>query len=210
LYLKCLSCFSETRPKRQSQTCTSKRQRSAPESSSRGTIQQHDASKFKSTNHEWRYSQLEDKQYASIGLVIKRRGWGLLSQPERNIDIDIVRELYANAYSTEGNSIERVTWVRGHQIRYDRDAINTFLGDPFESIPNKLDAFGKQVARGNWDHNLIASYIFKEGKIDGSSVRFKRQDLVPEAQVWLLLIFHNIIPKRHNRCSGTSCCPCLF
>jgi hypothetical protein len=72
------------------------------------------------------------------------------------------------------------------------------LGDPFEVIPNELDAFGKQVARGNWDHNLIASNIFKEGKIDGSSVSFKRQDLVPEAQLWLPLILHNIIPKSHT------------
>ena len=43
-----------------------------------------------------------------------------------NIDVAIVKEFYANLYDPEDKSPKQVR-VRGHLVKFDADALNTFL-----------------------------------------------------------------------------------
>ena len=62
---------------------------------------------------------------------LERRKWDeeLTSFDEGNIDVAIVKELYANLYDPEDKSPKQVR-VRGHLIKFDEDALNTFLKTP--------------------------------------------------------------------------------
>ncbi|MCI84159.1 hypothetical protein A2U01_0105435, partial [Trifolium medium] len=42
--------------------------------------------------------------------------------------------------------------VRGRALGFDRDAINHYLGNPYElQAPDELCLYGQVLARGNWD-----------------------------------------------------------
>jgi len=72
---------------------------------------------------------------------IERRNWHkeLTNFSEGSIDVAIVKEFYANLYDLEDQSPKQVR-VRGHLIKFDVDALNTFLKTPMvieegESLP---------------------------------------------------------------------------
>ena len=62
---------------------------------------------------------------------LERRKWDeeLTSFNEGNIDVAIVKEFYANFYDPEDKSPKQAR-VRGHLIKFDEDALNTFLKTP--------------------------------------------------------------------------------
>ena len=60
--------------------------------------------------------------------------------PETTINPDIVREFYANAMPDCDKKemdarFSYTSYVRGVPVRFDRDAISTYLGDPLELDP---------------------------------------------------------------------------
>ena len=59
---------------------------------------------------------------------LERRRWDeeLTNFEEGKIDVAIVKEFYANLYDPEDESPKQVR-VRGHLIKFDEDALNTFL-----------------------------------------------------------------------------------
>ena len=72
---------------------------------------------------------------------IEWRNWHkeLTNFSEGSIDVAIVKEFYANLYDPEDKSPKQVR-VRGHLIKFDADALNTFLKTPVvieegESLP---------------------------------------------------------------------------
>jgi len=72
---------------------------------------------------------------------VERRNWHkeLINFLEGSINVVIVKEFYANLYDPEDKSPKQVR-VRGHLIKFDVDAINTFLKTPVvieegESLP---------------------------------------------------------------------------
>jgi hypothetical protein len=123
--------------------------------------------------------------------------------------MDIVREFYANAFPVDedGEPSEELftftTRVRGRSLSFDREAINTYLGNPMPlRSPDELCAFHKKQNQGNWDHDLIQRTILKEGcsyeiSQAGRAYRALKSDMNTPAQVVFKLILHNIRPKSH-------------
>jgi len=62
---------------------------------------------------------------------LERRNWQkeLTNFMDGSIDVAIVKEFYANFYDPEDNSPKQER-VRGHLIKFDADALNTFLKTP--------------------------------------------------------------------------------
>ena len=62
---------------------------------------------------------------------LKRRNWHeeFTIFEEGSIDVAIVKEFYANLYDPEDKSPKQVR-VRGHLVKFDEDALNTFLKTP--------------------------------------------------------------------------------
>ena len=72
---------------------------------------------------------------------IERRNWHkeFTNFSEGSINVAIVKEFYANLYDPKDKSPKQVR-VRGHVIKFDADALNTFLKTPVvieegESLP---------------------------------------------------------------------------
>jgi len=71
-----------------------------------------------------RQIKLQDEEYSEFTVEICRINWTKLAQPLAKFDEDVVREFYANAWPTEGQSNELKSKVRGTWICYDRNVIN--------------------------------------------------------------------------------------
>ncbi|MCI32061.1 hypothetical protein A2U01_0053273, partial [Trifolium medium] len=96
------------------------------------------------------------------------------------------------------------TMVRGREIRYDRDAINAYLGRLF-TLPHgeELCAFQKQLSRGNWDIPLMTRTLLRRnGGFEYSAaqnpLRVLRDEMATFTQLLLLLVLHNIQPCSHT------------
>ena len=72
-----------------------------------------------------------DIEFHEFKEELERRRWDeeLTSFEEGSIDVAIVKEFYANLYDPEDKSTMQVR-VRGHLIKFDEDALNTFLKTP--------------------------------------------------------------------------------
>ncbi|GAU39930.1 hypothetical protein TSUD_275300 [Trifolium subterraneum] len=133
------------------------------------------------------------------------QGWGKLVNPPSGLNCDLVREFYANAIpAEEDQEISFRTMVRGREIWFNRDAINSYLGNPSNLPSDELCEFSKLVARGNWDVPAINQALLRPGayveyNADGSSpLREIRDDLTKLSQLLLLLVLNNILPKSHT------------
>ena len=80
--------------------------------------------------HKERHVQLREDEYHDFQGEIARRHWARLVTPMAKFDLEIVIEFYANAWPTEEEVRDMRSWVRGHWIPFDADAISQFLGDP--------------------------------------------------------------------------------
>jgi hypothetical protein len=178
-----------------------------------------DNTRFLSAAHQERFNELctrtfwHDKQFQLSptrdykGLLdnFEKRKWGKLLDPHVQINADIVREFYANVLpmDEEGEPSEGhftfTTRVRGRSLSFDREAINTYLGN---LIPLKSPDIYRKQNQGNWDHDLIQKSILMEGRFyevsrAGRPYRALTGDMTTPAQVVLKLILHNIRPKSH-------------
>ncbi|MCH90862.1 hypothetical protein A2U01_0011785 [Trifolium medium] len=93
--------------------------------------------------------------------------------------------------------------VRGRQIRFDRDALNAYLGNPLHLPPHTICAYSEVLAKKNWPIENIAKHLFIEGRsfdcnARGHVIRVTRDNLAVPAQVILLLIVYNLKPKSHT------------
>lgn len=67
----------------------------------------------------------------------------------------------------------------------------------------ELDPFVKQVAKGNWDYDKVVTDIFPRDKNyelgrNGRPIRFKRNNFIIVAQIWMTFILHNAPPQSHT------------
>jgi hypothetical protein len=198
---------------------------------------QFDGTRFLSAAHQERFNELtavklwHDKQfvisptgkYNGLASIIERRRWQTLVNPHPKINVDIVREFYANALpidDEDGSVSERnfayTTFVRGRRLRFDREAINTYLGNPMPlRDPNDLCEFHRKQNSGNWDHEEIQRMILKEGKsyvksTAGRPHLARKSDMTTPAQVILRLILHNIRPKSHISSTTLDVTPLIY
>lgn len=119
--------------------------------------------------------------------------------PLDKVNHDVVIEFYANAVPKEGEPFRFTTFVRGKELRFDRETINEVLGNPSNLAPGELDKFTWALGRHS-DFDAMARMILQEGrnvqvKNVGFPVWYSREDMTPEAQVLLLLVLYNIRPK---------------
>ncbi|GAU52033.1 hypothetical protein TSUD_418690, partial [Trifolium subterraneum] len=142
--------------------------------------------------------------YRDFVEVVQERGWDKLLNPHETINEDLVREFYANAVPTDEDApFSFTTMIRGHPLRFDRDAIHAYLGNP-EIVVNEagLCPYARILAQGNWnvDH-MTKKLLVPDRNIKfnsaGFPLRAMRGDMKPKAQLTLLFILHNILPRSH-------------
>ncbi|GAU41288.1 hypothetical protein TSUD_349280 [Trifolium subterraneum] len=153
---------------------------------------------------EMEFSIIADGKHVSFVQAIEALGWTKLMDPERYVHPELVREFYANALPTDRSQpFPYMTTVRGLHIRFDRDAINDFLGKPYtRDGEDDLCDYAATLARGNWDVPGMTELLLLPGRnlIIGKyalPVRAKGEDLTPLARLALLFILHNVIPRSH-------------
>ncbi|GAU37821.1 hypothetical protein TSUD_276390 [Trifolium subterraneum] len=153
---------------------------------------------------EKEFSIREDGKHRSFVEAIENLGWGKLMDLERYVNPELVREFYANALPTDlTHPFPYMTTVRNRHIRFDRDAINEFLGKPYKrDSEDDLCDYASTLARGNWDIPGITELLLlpgcniKNGK-SGLPVRAKGEDMTPLARLALLFFLHNVILRSH-------------
>jgi len=154
-------CFAGMAPKKT--TTTGKFRKGEATSSLTLRNQPYDKERFKSRYHHNRYIELlqqsmwlervfqikPEGRCQDIAKLLNDQGWARLFQPDTNLNVDLVREFYANALPenphTDPFTFE--TYVRGRTIWFDREAINKYLGNPFplEDEDDMDDFHDKQV-----------------------------------------------------------------
>jgi len=137
-------------------------------------------------------------------VILTRRNWHkeLTNFLEGSIDVSIVKEFYANLYDPEDKSPKQVR-VRGHLIKFDADALNTFLKTPVvieegESLPassrfSNLRPVPQELAT----HLCIPRRGF-EMNADWLPLKILRKNLTTLAQTWSVLSFSNLAPTSHT------------
>ncbi|KAK2451504.1 hypothetical protein QL285_010554 [Trifolium repens] len=189
------------------------------------TAAHHERFKELSTYHLWHDKEFKISptgEYKGILDILEKRKWSKLLAPHTQINSDIVKEFFANAFPVDedGNPSEKdfnyTTFVRGRPFSFDREAINSYLGNPMPlRYPDSLCPFHTQQAQGNWDHDLIQRTILKEGRTynvsdAGRPHRALKIDMTTPAQVIFKLIVHNIRPKSHTSSTTVEVTPLIY
>ena len=138
---------------------------------------------------------------------LERRNWHkeLTNFLDGSIDVAIVKEFYANLYDPEGKSPKQVR-VRGHLIKFDEDALNTFLKTPVIIEEGEdLPAYSR-FCRLRPDPQELANRLFIprrgfELNADGLPLKILRKNLTTLAQTWSVLSFSNLAPTSHTLAS---------
>ncbi|KAH1188249.1 hypothetical protein GmHk_U059786 [Glycine max] len=111
----------------------------------------------------------------------------LINLVDGSIDVALVKEFYANLYSSEGPSPKQAR-VRGHLVKIDADSLITFLETPvvLAEDPREIEATLCIPGRG---------FILNT---EGHPGRILRKDLTNLAQVWSVLSYSNLAPTSHT------------
>jgi len=135
---------------------------------------------------------------------LERRNWHeeLTSFEESNIDVAIMKEFYANLYDPKDKSPKQVT-VRGHLVKFDEDALNTFLKTPMIIEEGEtLSAYSKFALLRPNPQELAAKLCIPgrgfELNVDGLPLKILRKNLTTIAQTWSVLSFSNLVPTSHT------------
>jgi len=143
-------------------------------------------------------------EFVEFKRELERRNWHkeLTNFVDGSIDVAIVKEFYANLYDPEDKSPKQVR-VRGHLIKFDVDALNTFFLTPVvieegESLP----AYSR-LAQLRPDSQELAAHLCIPGRgfelnADGLPLKILRKNLTTLAQTRSLLSFPNLAPTSHT------------
>ncbi|GAU51057.1 hypothetical protein TSUD_282530 [Trifolium subterraneum] len=154
--------------------------------------------------NERKFDIFEHGSYERFVKIINDRRWGKIVEPPKKFNPTLVREFYANAYPSKDEPFSFTTMMRGKTIRFDRDAINTFLGNPFTLPANEtLCAFQKQRARKNWDIDIMRRKLLRPNHdfaygTTNKPLRALREDMRTFTQLLFLLVLYNILPNSHT------------
>ena len=224
-------CFAGMAPKNPQKR--KKGEASAPQPSRN---QSFDMGRFKSRFHQERYVELLDQNmwaervfnispngpYGEIAKLLKDQGWDRLCNPMTNLNAELVREFYANALPE--NPLTDIfpyeTVVRGHTIKFDRAAINKYLGNPFE-LPrdHEYDEFHTKRNLGHFKvdetHEEIKRFLLFEGfNYDKSEVgrehRCQYKFMTNPAKIIQKFILYNVMPSSHMSDCVVEVCPLIY
>ncbi|KAL5193778.1 hypothetical protein HKD37_20G055937 [Glycine soja] len=119
-----------------------------------------------------------------------------------SIDVVIVKEFYANLYDPKDKSPKQVR-VKGHLIKFDEDALNTFLKtiviiEERDSLP----AYSR-FCRLRPNPQELAARLSIPGRgfelnEDGLLLKILRKNLTTLTQTWSILSFSNLAPTSHT------------
>lgn len=206
---------------------------SAPNSSRNRNF---DQTRFLSRYHQERYVELLDQNmwcervfnvkpdgpYQDFARLLIDQKWEKLCNPFTEINAHLVREFYANALPLNPHTdfFTYETFVRGQKIVFDRDAINDYLGNPFElPEPTHYDDFHKKQAGGYFKipevHNEIKKFLLLEGynydiSEGGREHRAQYRFMTKPAQFIQRFILHNVIPSSHVSDCVVEICPLIY
>jgi hypothetical protein len=117
-------------------------------------------------------------------------------------DIETVREFYVNALPKDDEPFTWTTRVSGHQVAFDRDTINRVLGEPLHLGANERDTYHQDLRLHRDTDSISAALLFKGKSVElnpsGVPMRYHREDMIPMAQLILILVLTNIKPKSHT------------
>ncbi|KAH1193168.1 hypothetical protein GmHk_19G054267 [Glycine max] len=104
--------------------------------------------------------QLRDGEYVEFQEEIVRRQWTQLVAPMAKYNLEMVMEFYANAWPTEEGVSDKCSWVRGHWIPFDEDAINQFLGHPLVLEEGQCCEFSQRKSQASgFDEEAIIQLL---------------------------------------------------
>jgi hypothetical protein len=195
----------------------SKKRKAGSSSTTRRTV--FDPHRFRGPKQFERFQELENRticperifeisdvgNFSRFAEIIDNRHWGKLTNPTKKINFDLVREFYANAIPLDNEDpVTFRTYVRGNEIKFDRDTINSFLGNPSSLPPDTYCALTQHLARENWNVPAITQTLLRPGhaiewsKDNAHPLRALRDDLTIPSQLLQTFSLHNVIPRTHT------------
>ncbi|KAL5131199.1 hypothetical protein HKD37_12G034126 [Glycine soja] len=119
-----------------------------------------------------------------------------------SIDVALVKEFYANLYSSEGPSPKQAR-VRGHLVKIDTDSLNTFLETPMVLAEGEALPTYSRYCKLSSNPREIEAALCIPGRgfilnTEGHPGRILRKDLTNLAQVWSVLSYSNLAPTSHT------------
>ena len=155
-----------------------------------------------------------DGHHYRLRKMFTSRKWTKLISPYTKINHDLLKEFYANAVTdasptTMADTFSFTTFVRGKIIRFDRDAINDFLGNPLtlpeseEPTVPTLCPYGEKNRQGNWNFRKIEKDILLKDRrfIKNAAGKLQKAlyaDMNANASVVFKFLVHNVVPKSHT------------
>ncbi|KAI5414044.1 hypothetical protein KIW84_058256 [Lathyrus oleraceus] len=168
--------------------------------------------KFLGSKHEEQYRELASQNiwsertfninpqvdYKDCLEIIEKKKWKKLCTPLTNLNYEIVREFYANDIPVEDQPYSFMTMVIRTRISFSRDAINAYLGNPLTLEDGMLCEYGKRLAKGGWNIELVKDALVLPRKsyevnVAGAPKNFLRKNLTMIAQVDVGRIISNEI-----------------
>jgi len=159
--------------------------------------------------------------FREIGQLLIDQGWSRLLNPVTNLNAELVREFYANALPENPHTelFPYETFVRGRVIRFDRDALNQFLGDPFPLRPGDMDDYHIKVNMGTFTlpelFEEVKKFILLEGcnydvSDAGREFRAQYRALTNPAKIIQKFLLYNVIPNSHLSDCVVEVCPLIY
>ena len=196
----------------------------------------YDPTRFKSAYHQDRYRDLlerntcpekvfnikPDGPFKELLQLFLDQGWSRLLQPETSLNAEMVREFYANALPENPHTDPFVfeTLVRGRTIRFDREAIDTYLGNPFPlDDDGELNDFHAKKNKGTFDLEQLKGEIKRTILLEGTNYdisdagreyRAQYKFMTPPAKLVLKFILHNVKPNSHLSDCTVDVCPLIY
>src|ERR1051325_9945296 len=176
-----------------------------------------DGDRFLGPSQEARYKELEERNiwteriirlreqghYHTPDVILDNYGLGVLCEPQTKVNVELVREFYANAIPTEGREFPFTSVVRGKLVSFSRTAINNYLGINWTAPEDQLDIYHEHLARGNWDHAMLRRKLCLSGHSyelnkAGQPLKFNRSSLKTSAHVLMCVALYNLRPRSHT------------
>src|ERR1043165_765442 len=173
-----------------------------------------DGDRFLGPAQEARYKELEERNiwteriirlreqghYHTPFVVLENYGLDVLCEPQTKVNVELVREFYANAILAEGQAFPFTSVVRGKVVSFSRTAINSYLGINWTAPEDQLDVYHEHLARGNWDFDMLRSKLCLSGHSyelnrAGQPLKFNRASLKTSARVMMCVALYNLRPR---------------
>ncbi|KOM31282.1 hypothetical protein LR48_Vigan01g083700 [Vigna angularis] len=138
-----------------------------------------------------------------FGAEVERRHWSILTTFPAPANIALVREFYANAriYSDEAEPF--MSYVRGKQVPFNADAINSFLNIQWQGGNNQCQY--SEASNNDFEgvdfQEVERTLCLPRGHFhrnrQGQPLHIKRSFLTPLCKYWVAFIHANISPCSH-------------